>query len=224
LQQNYEMKRLSAIAFTLLMLTSCSSNSDVQSESSSVETQIAPLSTDEEYELITLAKKLNISYDDFDEVYVVNSRVQKSCTENTIWIQIKVDKEGINYSGDFISIAHESSLNTFGNPGELIIKQQGQLYSYPVTDSYLGKNTFCYGATYDYESNPEQIDMYRDNLESWLGHFSDVATKYRLQDSLLSGEYRDVVLTSAQRESNEIAMKVLIALFNKQIEPSKLFS
>ena len=218
------MKRLSAIAFTLLMLTSCSSNSDVQSESSSVETQIAPLSTDEESELITLAKKLNVSYDDFDEVYVVNSRVQKSCTENTIWVQMKVAKDGFNLEGEFISIAHESSQTSFGNPGEVIIKQQGQLYSYPVTDSYLGENIYCYGDVYDYESNPQAIYQVKDNLDNWLGHFSDGATKYRIQDSLLSGEYRDVVLTSAQRESNETAMKVLIALFNQQIEPSKLFN
>ena len=89
------MKRFMAVVIILFALTSCSNNSDVQTgnseNSASVEEQVVPLSADEKSKLISLAKNLNVSYDDFDEAYIVDSRPSQSCPGHTIWIQIKAN-------------------------------------------------------------------------------------------------------------------------------------
>ena len=56
--------------------------------------------------------------------------------------------------------------------------------------------------------------IFDENEEAQIQHMAVLKVK--------RGE--NITAEQIQRESNEIAMKVLIALFNKQIEPSKLFS
>lgn len=218
------MKRLIAIVVILFVFTSCSNNSNVQSENSkdsaSVEEQVAPLSADEKSELIGLAKNLNVSYNDFEEAYVVDSRPSQSCPGHTIWIQIKA------YDGsvfpEFFLLTQDDIGSNIGSPGGVLIKQNGNTFSYPVED-WLGlDNIYCGNSVWAYQSK-QVLSGSQKNLNDWLSYFSNPSNKFRLEESWRNGGYRDIKLTDTQRELNLTAIKVLNALINQQISSKELF-
>jgi hypothetical protein len=218
------MRRAVVVLMVLVMLTSCSGNSDVQngeSESSSTESQTAPLTPEEKSILIASAKKLNVSYDDFDEVYVVDSRPSQSCPGHTIWLQIKAGTNGLT-EAEFFLLTQDDINSNIGSPGGVLIKQNGNTFSYPVEDWIGLDNIYCGGSEWAYQSK-QQIYADQQNTDSWLDHFSDPTSKFRLENSWRDGGYRDIELGAKQRELNLTAMKVFNSLTNGQITPKELF-
>lgn len=218
------MRRAVVIFMVLLVLTGCSSNSDVQyseNESSSAESQKISLTPEEKSTLIASAKKLNVSYDDFDEVYVVNSRPSQSCPGHTIWIQIKAATNGLT-EAEFFLLTQDDINSNIGNPGGVLIKQNGNTFSYPVEDWIGLDNISCGGSEWAYQSK-QQIFAVQQNIDSWRDHFSDATSKFRLENSWRDGGYRDVELDAIQRELNLTAVEVFDSLINGQITPKELF-
>jgi len=217
------MKRFMAVVVILFAFTSCSNNSDVQTgnseNSAAVEEQVVPLSADEKSKLISLAKNLNVSYDDFDEAYIVDSRPSQSCPGHTIWIQIKANGY---IQGKFFLLTQDDIGSNIGSPGGVLIKQNGNTFSYPVEDWVGLDNIYCGNSVWAYQSK-QVLSGSQKNLNDWLSYFSNPSNKFRLEESWRDGDYRDIKLTDTQRELNLTAIKVLNALINQQITSKELF-
>ena len=217
------MKRFMAVVVILFAFTSCSNNSDVQTgnseNSAAVEEQVVPLSADEKSKLISLAKNLNVSYDDFDEAYIVDSRPSQSCPGHTIWIQIEANGY---IRGKFFLLTQDDIDSNIGSPGGVLIKQNGNTFSYPVEDWVGLDNIYCGNSVWAYQSK-QVLSGSQKNLNDWLSYFSNPSNKFRLEESWRDGDYRDIKLTDTQRELNLTAIKVLNALINQQITSKELF-
>ena len=83
------------VSIVLILVTSCSSGSGGAADNQGTPNETPPpLSAEEKSALISSAKSLNISYDDFDEVYVVDSKPKEKCPGHAIWIQMITPADG----------------------------------------------------------------------------------------------------------------------------------
>jgi hypothetical protein len=218
------VKRLISIIAALTLLSSCSNSPVTQSlnnDKTMKEKKFETLSSEERASLILSVKNLNITYDAFDEVYIIDGRPKERCPGHTVWIKLKISADGLA-SAEFFLLTQDPITNNIGNPGRLLVKQEGQIYSYLVEDPLGIDNIPCGGYEWAYQSR-QAIPPAQEKVDNWLNHFADASTKYRLEDERLEGEFRDINLSSEQREINLTILRILNAVWLSQISLKELF-
>jgi len=215
--------KLLYVSIVLTLITSCSSGSGgVADNQETPKETTPPLSAEEKSALISSAKSLNIAYDDFDEVYVVDSKPKENCPGHSIWIQMNTPADGSYIDASMFLYSQDDINNKIGNPSGVIIKHAGKTTEYSRRSGEFLDNISCGSSEWGYPSQ-HSLRTSTDFLTFMEEVFSDQTSKFRLQPEKTASGYRDVQMTNEQRNKNLVAIKVLASILEGQIKPQELF-
>lgn len=220
-----EQKRILVSILLIISVTSCSSNTGSSSqnpdESKATEVSIQPLTNEELENLRTASNSLNVTYDDFDENYLINSRPSENCPNHTIWIDFKLSADGKDVEPYLQLFTRDDILDKIGSPGGVLIKQGSDTVEYSHPNGEDLDNVYCGANTWGYQSK-HYIYLDIEILDFMLNIFTDSSTKFRLLPDEIQSGYRDAKLSQGQRDKNVTALKLIKAAVQGQITPSEI--
>jgi hypothetical protein len=211
------------VSIVLILITSCSSGSGGAADNQETPKEtIPPLSAEEESALISSAKSLNITYDDFDEVYVVDSKPKENCPGHAIWIQMTTTADGSYIDASMFLYTQDDINSNIGNPSGVLFKHAGETSEFSNWNGEYLDNIPCGSFGWGYPSQ-HSLRTSTNFLTFMEDVFSDQTSKFRLQPDEIKSGYRDVKMTNEQRNKNLVAIKVFASIFKGQIKPQELF-
>jgi hypothetical protein len=207
--------RLLLVVGVAILLSGCAGNS--------VEPEVAaPPVKLTEAEIASLKReipKLNVNSDDFTNSITYSSTPDNKCYGHNFWIILRADLEGEGASAYLFVSTVDDINDNIGNPSKMTSLTKGEKHFFASSTGEYLDNVPCAGSAWAY---PSKFSLDRSDVDSLIASLEDDSSQYRLSADTYKSGYRDVTLSSSQKSSNLVLLRIVKGFWEQGLAPKDL--